>query len=323
MTAPLEELTTRLVEVPASSLRRGEGDAVVHTAHWPADEGAEHAPVQVCLHGLGGSHLNWLLLGPRLTHLGPVWAPDLAGFGLTAPDTRTATVEDNIDLVIGFIQMVSPDRPVVLLGNSMGGHIAYTIAAKRPELVAGLVLVGPAVPPMTRIPDPIVATRFVLFTTPFVGKAFLRFRRRTKTPAQEVREVMDLCVVDPSRLDPDLLAAHVEMATKRRRMPHAHDAFLTAARSLLVRLGPKRGRLWRAITRITAPALILQGGQDRLIEREACDRLADRRRDWTYTVYEDLGHVVMIEDPERVAEDIAAWRAANLPFGARARNRRR
>ncbi len=126
---------------------------------------------------------------------------------------------------------------------------------------------------------------------------------------------MALVTVDRTSLDADLMAAHVEMATKRRRLPHAHEAFLTAARSLVLRLGPGRDKLWRAITKITAPALILQGGQDRLIERDACDRLADRRQDWTYRVYPDLGHVVMIEDPDRVAEDIAAWRADALPAG--------
>jgi pimeloyl-ACP methyl ester carboxylesterase len=311
-------MESRLVEVPATALRHGVGDAIVHAAYWPAaDSAPADAPLHVCLHGLGGSHLNWSLLGPLLAERGPVWAPDLAGFGLTAPDTRSATVGENIDLVIGFLLTVSPERPVLLFGNSMGGHIAYTVAAKRPELVAGLVLVGPAVPPMTRIPDPVVAARFAMFTTPGVGKAFLHLRRRVKTPAEEVQQVMDLCAVDPDGLDDDLVAAHIEMAAKRRRMPHATEAFLTASRSLLVRLGPKRRRLWRAIDRITAPALILQGGQDRLIEREACDRLASRRRDWTYHVYEDLGHVVMMEDAPRVAADIAAWRDAALPFASR------
>jgi pimeloyl-ACP methyl ester carboxylesterase len=307
----IASLTTQLVSIPAQALRLGQGDAVVHAAHWPAARGASaDAPAQICLHGLGGSHLNWALLGPRIAEQGEVWAPDLAGFGLTAPDTRSSSVSDNIDLAIGFIETVARDRPVVLLGNSMGGHIAYCVAAQRPDLVAQLILVGPAVPPMSRIPDPAVASRFLMFSTPLVGEAFLRRRRRLKTPAEEVEETMRLCVVDRAALDADLMAAHVDMAVKRRRMPHAHDAFLTAARTLLLRMGPGRERLWLAIDKIEAPALILQGAQDRLVERAACDRLADRRRDWTYHVYPDLGHVVMIEDPDRVALDIATWRAA-------------
>lgn len=320
MNPSLAAMRTRHVHVPAANLRRGRGAAVVHTAHWPAQGGAPaDAPVQVLLHGLGGSHLNWGLLGGLLATAGPVWAPDLAGFGLTMPTNRSSSVEDNIDLAIGFVRAVSPDRPALLVGNSMGGHIAYSLAALRPDLVAGLVLVGPAVPPQTRIPDRAVATRFALFATPLLGRAYLARRRRVLTPDEESRETLELVMADVDRLDPDLFAAHVGMAATRRRMDGAPEAFLTAARTLLRRLGPGRRRLWQAIDRIDAPALVLQGEHDRLVERPACDRLAARRRDWSYTVYDDLGHVVMIEDPERVAEDIRTWRAEHLAAGRDAR----
>lgn len=304
--------------VPAAALRRGRGDAAVHAAHWPAAPGAPaDAPVQLCLHGLGGSHVNWVLLGPLLAAHGPVWAPDLAGFGLTPTDTRSASVADNIDLVAGLCSVVARDAPVLLLGNSMGGHIAYSLAAANPDRVAGLVLVGPAVPPMTRLPDREVARRFATLATPLLGRAYLERRRRVRTPAEEAAEVLALCLADPSSLDEGALDAHIAMVAQRRALANAPAAYLTAARSLLLRLGPQRAALWQAIERIEAPALILQGARDRLIERAACDRLADRRADWTYRVYDDLGHVVMLEAPERVAADITAWRASALTPASR------
>jgi pimeloyl-ACP methyl ester carboxylesterase len=315
----LAAMRTLTVDVPARLLLRGEGDAIVHSAHWPAAVGASgSAPVQIAIHGLGGSHLNWGLLAPELVELGEVWAPDLAGFGMTPPDGRTSSVGDNVDLVIGLIQTISPDRPAVLLGNSMGGHIAYSVAARRPDLVAGIVLIGPALPPLLKRPDPRVALRFLLFTTPFLGEAFLRSRGRNLTPAEQVRETMELCAVDADALDRDLMLAHVDMAAQRRRMPHANDAFLTASRSLMRRLGTGRSKLWSAVDAIAAPGLILQGGQDRLAERVAADRLGERRPDWDYVVYDDLGHVVMIEAPHRVAADIRDWRIRRLPAASAA-----
>lgn len=307
------DLTTRYVRVHAHLLSRGSGHGEVHAARWDAAKGApSDAPTQICVHGLGGSHLNWALLAPKLAAHGPVWAPDLAGFGRTLPANRSASVEDNLDLLEGFIKTISPDRPVVLLGNSMGGHITYTLAATRPELVAGIVLIGPAVPPLARVPDPRVLLRFATFATPFVGKAWLDERARRVTPAEQVRDTMELCTVNPDSLDPHLLHAHTELVAQRRLMPHSHTSFLEAARSLLLRLGPGRRRVWGHIDAVDVPALLLQGAHDRLMTIEGAEQVRRRRPDWAVKIYDDLGHVAMIEDPDRVAEDIAGWRRAAL-----------
>src|SRR5206468_1501811 len=65
-------LDTRTVDV----------DGPVAYVEWPSERPGGGGPTFVCVHGLGGSHVNWMLVGPRLAAHGRVLALDLAGFGL-------------------------------------------------------------------------------------------------------------------------------------------------------------------------------------------------------------------------------------------------
>lgn len=296
--------------VPHELLDRGTSAVEVHAAE---QDGPATGPVFVCVHGLGGSHVNWSLLAPRLAAHGAVYAPDLAGFGLTPPTGRRPTVRDNVDLLAGYIRTVSPDRPVVLLGNSMGGLITILLAAAHPELAAGAVLLAPASPRPLRAPlDRQVVTNFALMAIPGIGERVLALRQHRTTPDEQVRETMRLCAADPAALDTAMLDEHVEIARQRREMPHARAAMLQAARSLLLLLGPRQPVLWRAVAKVTAPTLLLHGGRDRLVTAAGIQALARRRRDWTFVTYDDLGHVPMLEAPERVAEDVERWLASEL-----------
>ena len=300
----------RWLTVPVSRLDRGSSDVEVHTAVW---DGPDSGPVYVCVHGLGGSHVNWSLLAPLLAPSGSVTAPDLAGFGLTPPTGRRPTVVDNVDLLAGYIRTVSPDRPVVVLGNSMGGLITILLAAAHPELVAGAVLIAPASPRPLRAPlDRKVITDFAMMAVPGVGERLLAFRQGRTTPDQQVRETMRLCAADPTGLDPAMLDEHVELARQRREMPYARAAMLQAARSLLLLTGPKQPLLWSAVAKVTAPTLLLHGKRDRLVTSAGMRALARRRRDWSLITYPDLGHVPMLEAPARVAEDIGQWLATEV-----------
>ncbi len=300
-------MPARRVEVPAAALSRGRSGVDVHAEHSGGEQPGE--PCFVCVHGLGGSALNWSLLAPRLVALGgQVWAPDLAGFGLTAPTGRRATVADNLDLLEGFVRTVAPGRRVVLVGNSMGGLLSILLAASAPELVAGLVVCAPASPRPLRAPfDAQVAAHFALLATPGIGERWLRARARRVDPAAQVRATMALCVPDVDALDPAVIAAHTALARRRRAMPYAQTALLDAARSMLRLLGPNARTLWRAVDAVRAPTLLLHGERDRLVAAAGMAAVAARRRDWTFRSYPDLGHVPMLEDPDRVAADIAAW----------------
>lgn len=316
-TAALAGRAPRLeqVRVAAHELERGRGHTRVHAARWDGPGGGAPGggapgggvPVAVCVHGLGGSLLNWTLLAPRLRRRAAVWALDLAGCGSTVPGERSCGLEDSVDLLRGFVRTVSPGRPVVLLGNSMGGLIACTLAGRNPELVAGLVLLGPAVPPIGGWPRPLVLARFAIASVPGLGEAWLRHRGRWLTPAEQVREALEINTSDPDAVDGGLIRAQVRQAAARQRLPHARSAVLAATRTLIWRLGPARRRLWADVAAVRAPTLVLHGRLDRLVDERAIGALAARRPDWRLRVYEDLGHVVMLERPDRVARDVSAW----------------
>ena len=72
-----------------------------------------------------------------------VVAPDLLGHGRSSWDAPW-TIEANVAALAALIAEEAAD-PVVVVGHSFGGAIALNLAAMRPELVAGLVLLDPAV----------------------------------------------------------------------------------------------------------------------------------------------------------------------------------
>lgn len=107
------------------------------------DEG-EGRPV-VLLHGSGpgvSAWQNWSSVIPRLAKSYRVVAPDLAGFGDTeySPDC-----EYGIKLwsrhLLDFLDALGLNRPL-LVGNSFGGGLALAIAARHPERIAAMVLMG-------------------------------------------------------------------------------------------------------------------------------------------------------------------------------------
>src|SRR5690348_2105674 len=138
--------------------------------------GPAGGPVIVCVHGLGGSAVNWTAVAPLLTDRCRVLAPDLAGHGLTQSLGRGTTVAANVALLHRFVQSVV-GGPVILMGNSMGGMISLLEAGAAPELVSGLILVDPALPVVPARPDPTVTALFAMYATPLVGRLLMSRRR--------------------------------------------------------------------------------------------------------------------------------------------------
>jgi pimeloyl-ACP methyl ester carboxylesterase len=245
-------------------------------------------------------------VAPELARFGRVLTPDLAGFGRTPLAGRSASIRANRDLLDRFLERTE-SVPAVIAGNSMGGAISAMQAAQRPETVAGLVLVDPALPRSRGvIPDATVAALFAAYAMPVVGEAVVRDRYRRLGPEGLVRDTLRMCMVDPGRADPALVEAHVEMARARLDMPWAAPAFLQAARSIMRALA-RRERWLNMLMTITCPTLLMMGRFDRLVPLPAAEAVARLRPDWDFVVYDDLGHTPQMEDPKAWLETVTGW----------------
>lgn len=268
--------------------------------------GPRDGPVIVCVHGLGGSAVNWTAIGPLLAGRCRVLAPDLAGHGLTQSRGRGTDVHANRALLDRFIESVSAG-PVILMGNSMGGMIALLEAAAAPAAVAGLILLDPALPFWPARPDPVVAAIFALSTTPGLGRMMLA-RRRRLSPELLVARTLALCCVDVSRVGADIIAQHVEVARQRAAFANIDQDFTAAVRSVVTTIGYGRGQRYRRrIRSITCPVLLLHGARDRLVPVAAARAAARANPSWSLVVLPGVGHVPQLEIPRETTRVIREW----------------
>lgn len=301
------------VSEPLPELSTVDVDGPVRYREWPGPDG----PTFVCVHGLGGTHLNWMAVAPGLSRHGRVVALDLAGFGMTPRAGRSSGLPANRRLLARFIRQVATP-PVILVGNSMGGGLAAVQAALDPDSVAGLVLVGPALPWTRAVkPERLVVAGFAFYRIPALSDWLIRNRTARIGPERLVHEALKICCVDPSRIDPDVVREQVELTRERNRDPDAIPAFLEAARSLM-RVKDHPEWVKGIIERIRCPALVIHGTRDRLVPVELARDTARGRPDWRLVEFDDVGHVTMMEAPDRWLATVEDW----LPtLGLEARDR--
>ncbi|MGZ5370692.1 alpha/beta fold hydrolase [Aeromicrobium sp.] len=273
--------------------------------HWIDFGGPEDAPPLVFVHGLGGSHLNWVLIGRALAAGRRTVAIDLRGFGLTAGTRRSTTVQANSRLLGRFLSEVI-GTPAILVGNSMGGLVSILHARGAPDTVAGLVLVDPALPVPKRLPDPGVTATFLVYAVPGVGEYSMRVMQARLSPAEVVDRIIKLCFADPTRADPQVLAASAELVEARRWIPKKEASFLEAARSLM-RVLVKPERYVQEMGAIDKPVLLIHGEEDRLVPIAAARRAAAANPAWETAFLPGVGHTPQLEVPTQTADIIAEW----------------
>ncbi|WP_130383966.1 alpha/beta hydrolase [Kribbella sp. VKM Ac-2569] len=259
-------------------------------------DAAPDLPPALFVHGLGGSSLNWTALGLMLNDTIQGIAPDLPGFGRT-PLSGVTGISEQADVLIQLLER-EYDQPVHVFGNSMGGASSVALAAQRPDLVASLTLVSPA------LPHPRVSASALWFTalaTPRLGPAVLE---RTQRLPFDQRFQASLAMVfgDPQSLAPEVRAAYEEELHRRDTDPWVRQATVEAARSILrSSLARPRRSLWADAARVECPVLLIYGGKDRLVDARIRTKAQRTFPNARLLYLPQSGHVAQMEHPDQVA----------------------
>ncbi len=96
-------------------------------------------PPMLLLHGWGATSYYWQETMQRFSTIRTCYAPDMPGFGKSAPVLQTASAENLAEVMIDFADALDIDQFDVN-GHSFGGAVAAYIAARWPKRVRHLVL---------------------------------------------------------------------------------------------------------------------------------------------------------------------------------------
>jgi pimeloyl-ACP methyl ester carboxylesterase len=243
-------------------------------------------PVIVLLHGSGSSLDAFDAVARRLRERCEVVRIDLPGFGLTGPrpdrDYRIGAYTRFLDELLGQLGIGS----AVLVGNSLGGNIAWQYALDFPDRVRGLVLVNATGYPEKSLPDAIRLAR-----NPVIGQLLRRWGPRSAV-ARSLRQAAGRTeVVDDELID----RAHA-MASR----PGNRGAFVDFANTEQVDRSPE-------VSRLAVPTLVVRGD---LIDGQHFARDIARSRE---LVLPGVGHLLPEEAPEELADAILSFVDAELP----------
>ena len=242
----------------------------------------------ILIHGSMGSLHMWEGWARELGGKARLISVDLPGHGLTGAWPRDEyTIEAYADFVEVLVDTLNLDR-FVLAGHSMGGAVAWTFAATRPDRVSQLILVDAAGYPRTsgEAPLPIRLAR-----TPVIGDLGIYFK-----PERLVRRSLGEVYADPAMVTPELVRRYAEL----QRFPGNREATLQRAR-LQEPLDPT------PLKRLDVPTLILWGGKDRWVPTADAFRFQNDIKGAQLEIFEALGHNPMEEDSKATAAAVAAF----------------
>jgi len=238
----------------------------------------------VFIHGFDSSQLEFRFLCRELTSHYETWTIDLLGLGFSLRPSQVSVNPLTIKIALYQFWKSAINRPIILVGASMGGAVAIDFALTYPDLVEKLVLIDST--GYTNAPA------FVQFLVPplnYMGVTYLRWR---KLSAIQLSKLVGL---KESFLD--LLYC----TTLHQEMPNWEESLLELNQSGGYRFLPA------SIGKIKQPTLILWGEQDQVLGTEDARKFSETIVNSQLVWVQNSGHTPHIEQPEITAQKILSF----------------
>ncbi len=255
------------------------------------DSGSPDAPAVLLLHGFGSSLQTWDAWTPQLALKFRVIRLDLPGFGLTG-ESPTQNYSEGQDLatLVGFVNKLNLSSYSVV-GHSMGGKMAWSLAAAQPDRVKALVLMAPdGFSPQAQ-----------WGTKPYEVPAVMGLMKYA-LPKYFVRGFLDAAYADPQGVTDQTVTRYHDML----RAPGVRTAILDRADQTVSTDPIPR------LKQIKAPPLLLWGEQDQMIPSSNAASYAAVMPHARTVVLPKLGHVLQEEQPEIGLAKVDAFLSAHV-----------
>jgi 3-oxoadipate enol-lactonase len=229
------------------------------------------------IHGAGMSARSWALQLQGLSPNHQVLAIDLPGHGASDPIAE-ASVDTYTDTACTLLAALGIG-PVFVAGHSLGGSVALALAARRPELVKGLVLISSC----ARTPQSSGTFKALLgsLPVPFGRMLFSSTARSFLFALGATNNAVQLALKDLRNCRPETVRKDIAAAEAMN--------------------------LENVAQNLRTPTLILCGTSDIVTPLRLSEKLNDLIPGAVLHVIDQAGHMLPVEAPERVNQEILAF----------------
>jgi pimeloyl-ACP methyl ester carboxylesterase len=252
------------------------------------DRGERSGPPVVLIHGYTDNARDWVPMLPYLSKRDRLILVDIRGHGRSSKPECCYTRIDfayDIKLLLDRLGVQKAD----IVGHSLGSIIAQTFAEYWPERTAHVVLVsstGGSPPDRPKKPPQF---------------DFAAEIRKLKEPIEADSPFMIAWWDSPTPVDPDFI---------RRQRKDAAGIPLRVWLAVLDQALPADnvyGDLQRTLPRLKAPALLIWGSKDPIMDEDMRQSLRNALPAAQVKIFDGLGHNPFWEDPRGVAEAVNAF----------------